>query len=57
MVAALAAVDMSNTGAFPVDELESVSTLDKAQVQALLAGLSQEVAIIQGPPGTGDYTG
>ncbi|CAM9919168.1 unnamed protein product, partial [Sphacelaria rigidula] len=38
---------------FPIAELLKHTTLDKAQLEALLAALSREVALIQGPPGTG----
>jgi hypothetical protein len=36
------------------DALVATSTLDNAQAWALLTGLSQELAVVQGPPGTGE---
>jgi hypothetical protein len=39
--------------AFPLDELARASTLDGAQARALRAALTEEVALLQGPPGTG----
>jgi len=51
----LMSVDASDPGAFPCEVLEDVSTLDKCQVQAIKAALTQEISLIQGPPGTGNY--
>jgi hypothetical protein len=34
-------------------QLVSATTLDRAQVDALVAGLTREMCLIQGPPGTG----
>ena len=42
----------ANDGAF-VDELETRTTLDRGQCQALIAALTREYAFVQGPPGTG----
>jgi hypothetical protein len=36
-----------------IDELESRTSLDRGQCQALMAALTREFAFIQGPPGTG----
>ncbi|CAM9306733.1 unnamed protein product [Pylaiella littoralis] len=52
-VAALRSVSMLDEARFPISDLLENTTLDKAQLEALLAALSQEVALIQGPPGTG----
>lgn len=42
------------SGAFPLVELlQACTTLDRAQAEALKAGLLQEWSLIQGPPGTG----
>ena len=38
---------------FPMEEVLRQTTLDKSQAEALKAALTQEVALIQGPPGTG----
>lgn len=37
-------------------QLVSSTTLDKAQADALVAGLTREMCLIQGPPGTGIWT-
>lgn len=34
-------------------QLVAATTLDKAQADALVAGLTREMCLIQGPPGTG----
>ncbi|CAM9306840.1 unnamed protein product [Pylaiella littoralis] len=52
-VAALRSVSMLDKARFPIADLLEHTTLDQAQLEALLAALSQEVALIQGPPGTG----
>lgn len=36
-----------------VDELETMTSLDRGQCQALITALTREFAFIQGPPGTG----
>jgi hypothetical protein len=36
-----------------IDELESKTSLDKGQAEALISALSREFSLIQGPPGTG----
>ncbi|GMH38367.1 hypothetical protein BSKO_06251 [Bryopsis sp. KO-2023] len=50
---AISAIDMTDPEKFPVDALTGVTTLDRAQAEALKAALTREVALIQGPPGTG----
>jgi hypothetical protein len=40
---------------FPLQELVAVSSLDTAQAEALAACLTQELALVQGPPGTGEW--
>ena len=40
---------------FPLEEVLRRTTLDKCQAEALKAALTQEVALIQGPPGTGAF--
>lgn len=54
-MAILSAVDMLSPSLFPIEAILAVSTLDEGQAAALQAGLCQEVAVIQGPPGTGDW--
>lgn len=49
----LSAVDVLSPTLFPIEAILAVSTLDEGQANALRAGLCQEVAVIQGPPGTG----
>lgn len=51
--AALEAVDMNNLDEFPIDLLLQESSLDLAQAEALKHTFSHELALIQGPPGTG----
>ena len=46
-------MDLSAPEEFPETELEMVSKLDKSQIRAVKASLTQELAVIQGPPGTG----
>lgn len=50
---ALCTVPISSPELFPSELLAQFSTLDETQVEALKAGLTQEVALLQGPPGTG----
>ena len=38
---------------FPLNEINRWTTLDRRQAEALKAALTQEIALIQGPPGTG----
>lgn len=47
-------VNMNILDDFPVDSLLEESTLDLAQVQALKYTFSHELALVQGPPGTGE---
>ena len=50
----LAAVDVAaGLGGFPVAELVAASSFDEAQARALGAALLRELAVVQGPPGTG----
>eukprot|EP00798_Chlamydomonas_sp_ICE-L_P006216 gene6216-2832_t len=49
----LRSVDMTQSVEFPIDAVVAVSTLDTAQANALRASLTQEVAVVQGAPGTG----
>ena len=49
----LSEIDAASPGTFPVDELAQSTTLDLHQAQALKLALTQEIALIQGPPGTG----
>lgn len=39
---------------FPVSDLVAASTFDEAQAKALGAALLRELAVVQGPPGTGE---
>lgn len=57
---ALSQADLSGGGGgggFPLSELLAATTLDGAQAEALRAVLSREVAVVQGPPGTGGARG
>jgi len=49
----LEAVPIHTPEHFPSELLAQFSTLDATQIEALKAGLTQEVALLQGPPGTG----
>jgi hypothetical protein len=40
--------------AIPLDLVCQASSLDTSQARALIACLTQELAVVQGPPGTGD---
>ena len=44
---------MARPNEFPLDLVMAASSLDRAQAAALKAGLTQELALLQGPPGTG----
>jgi hypothetical protein len=46
-------VQISEPSKFPLGTLVSSSSLDMAQAQAMKAMLTQELAVVQGPPGTG----
>lgn len=50
---ALARADVANQPEAVLQALLASSTLDNAQARALVAMLSREVAVVQGPPGTG----
>lgn len=50
----LSAVEILEKESFPTGVLEGCTSLDKPQVEALKAALTQKIAIIQGPPGTGN---
>lgn len=50
----LAAVDIAaGLDGFPVADLMAASSFDEAQARALGAALLRELAVVQGPPGTG----
>lgn len=50
----LAAVDVAaGLDGFPVADLVAASSFDEAQARALGAALLRELAVVQGPPGTG----
>ena len=52
----LAAVDIAaGLDRFPVADLVAASSFDEAQARALGAALLRELAVVQGPPGTGNY--
>jgi hypothetical protein len=40
---------------FPVEHLVAGTTLDTSQAAALKVALTQELALLQGPPGTGTH--
>ena len=44
---------LETSGVKQTDFLRQHSMLDEAQLQAIMAALTQEVVLIQGPPGTG----
>lgn len=44
-------------GVIPLDLLVKASSLDVSQARALAACLTQELALVQGPPGTGEAGG
>lgn len=46
-------IRIADQNSFPLEELENFSGLDRAQLEALHAALSKEIALIQAPPGTG----
>ena len=46
-------VDAASPEDFPLDELEQYTTMDRCQAEALKVSLTQEIPLIQGPPGTG----
>ncbi len=55
---ALSRVDVSLPAErFPLSELLAATTLDAAQGRALRDCVRQEVAVVQGPPGTGGWGG
>ena len=47
-------VHISDPSSFPLDTLVAASSLDPAQARAMNAMLTQELAVVQGPPGTGE---
>jgi hypothetical protein len=49
----LSAVDLGRPDAFPLPDLMAATTLDAAQARAVAACLTRELALVQGPPGTG----
>ena len=50
----LSSVDLLQPDQFPVAELVQASFMDSSQVDALRAILTRELAVVQGPPGTGE---
>lgn len=48
-------IDATSPDDFPLEELVESSTLDLSQAKALKKALTKEIALIQGPPGTGDF--
>jgi hypothetical protein len=41
---------------FPLDVLLAATTLDASQAAALMACLTKELAVVQGPPGCGELS-
>lgn len=50
----ISSFEISDTASFPVEALAASTSLDRAQVEVLQAALMQKIAVIQGPPGTGN---
>eukprot|EP00775_Hariotina_reticulata_P006332 gene6332-6566_t len=53
-IARLQRVAVAMPGNIPLDLLCRASSLDISQTRALIACLTQELAVVQGPPGTGE---
>lgn len=49
----ISSVPITDTASFPSAALEQCTSLDRAQVEVLKSALTQKIAVIQGPPGTG----
>jgi hypothetical protein len=45
---------MARPASFPLADLMAATTLDEAQARAVAACLGRELALVQGPPGTGE---